>query len=227
MVDFGDPQQCIDGRYWSLGVTTALDPPICPAQLREDPVLSTRFSAVGLKALQGLPKRLSDEHAAAIDRLAGGLPEQRPPARLPRAGDPVDAWFGSLDIDPEKTFELAVYTSKYLWKRVGFPERPAIQQRLAQAGADRLLIPDLLAPGVVGEVKRLLSPDDGPAQIARYLERLARTRPDEGPWRGILIHGDELSQTVRQRLDDMNLAVEVWSIAPATVRSWKAVREYP
>ena len=228
VVDFGDPKLHVNSRWRSWGVSTQLERRIPPVALRSDPVLAKRFSAQGMKSLQGLPKRLSQEEAAALDRLAGGLPAQRLPGRLPRAGEPVDDWFGSIDLDPEKTFELAVHTSRYLWQRIGFPEAPVVQQRLpSRTPRDPILIFDLLASGVVGELKRSLSPENGPGQIERYLARLEQSRPADSPWRGKLIHGDEvLSAAVRQRLDRTTAPIEVWAVVPAKVRRWKAIRQY-
>lgn len=228
VVDFDDAHLRVNGRWRSWGVVTPLNPPIGAAELRDDPVLATRFSGNGLKALHGLPKQLPVEHGKAIEGLAHGLPDERLPNRAPHAGDPVDDWFGSVDIDPEKTFELAVHTSRRLWKRIGFPQRPAMQQRLAPTpDGDVLLIPDLIAPGVVGEVKRSLRPNDGPAQVARYLKRLNETRGADGPWRGILIHGGDLSPAVRQRLHGLRCDIQVWAVIRGKVREWKAVQQYP
>jgi hypothetical protein len=87
--------------------------------------------------------------------------------------------------------------------------------------------PDLLAPGVVGEVKRSLTPNNGPAQVERYLTCLEQTRPGDGPWRAKLIHAHEgLSAAVRQRLEQTSASIEVWAVLPARVRRWKAVRQY-
>jgi hypothetical protein len=188
VVDFGGQKLRVNHRWRAWGVTTLLEKPISPKQLRSDPVLARRFSRCGL---QGLSKRLTRREAAALDGLAGGLPEQRFPARAPGAGEPVEDWFGTIELDPEKTFELAVHTSPSLWRTIGFPSAPLIQQRLPGVGGKGLLIPDLLVPGVVGEVKRSLAPGNGPDQTERYLRRAARLYPEHGPWLGILIHGEE------------------------------------
>jgi len=227
VVDFDDPRLLVNNRYRSWGTLSLLERPISPEALRSDPVLGRRFVRPGSQALHGLSKGLSEQEGAAMDRLAGGLPAQCLPSRLPRVGEHVGDWFETLG-EPEKTFELAVYTSEELWRAIGFPEAPVMQQRLASvAKGDRLLIPDLLAPGVVGEVKRVLTAGNGPDQIARYLERLSQTRPGEGPWRGKLIHGSEhLSPAVRLRLDQTHAPVEVWAVLEANVFGWKAVCQY-
>jgi hypothetical protein len=145
VVDFGDPKLYVNSRWRSWGVTTMLDKPISPQMLQADPVLGPRFTPPGMKSLQGRPKRLSEEEGAALDRLAGGLPAQRLPQRLPRAGEPVEDWFGRIELDPEKTFETAVYMSKHLSKRIGFPEAPLVQQRL-RCGSGETLIPTCSLP---------------------------------------------------------------------------------
>jgi hypothetical protein len=227
VVDFDDPQLLENDRYRSWGTLSLIERPISPEALRSDPVLGWRFSRPGSYALQGLSKGLSEEEGAAMDRLAGGLPAQCLPQRLPRVGEYVGDWFEIFG-EPEKTFELAVYTSEDLWRAIGFPEPPVMQQRLASAAkGDRLLIPDLLAPGVVGEVKRVLREGDGPDQIARYLQRLSQTRPTDGPWRGKLIHGSEhLSPAVQLRLEQTRAPVDVWAVLEANVFGWNAVCQY-
>lgn len=227
VVDFDDPQLQVNGRWRSWGSLSLLERPISPDALRSDPVLARRFSRPGNHALQGSSKGLSEEEGAAIDRLAGGLPDQCLPQRPPRAGEYVGDWFRTFG-EPEKTFELAVYTSEHLWKAIGFPQTPVMQQRLTSiTNEDRTLIPDLFAPGVVGEVKRVLRKGDGPDQITEYLERLDRTRPEDGPWRGKLIHGGEhLSPALLLALRQTRIPVEVWAIVEANVFGWKAVCQY-
>ena len=179
-------------------------------------------------SMHAAAKHLDPDEAEAIDRLAGGLPPQRLPSRSPRAGEEVWSWFGGLNLDLEKTFELAVYGSKRLWKRIGFPTAPLLQQRLpATKTSDRIMIPDLLAPGVVGEVKRSIGPNNGPAQIEGYLERLEQTRTDQGPWSGRLIHAEKhVSPALRHRLERSGAPIEVWSVERQG-RRWKARQQYP
>ena len=80
--------------------------------------------------------------ADEIDRLAGGLPPHQTPS-----GDPTDAptdrWFGTIDIEPECIFELAVLATPRLWEKIGFASVPRPQVRISPR--DR---PDLLADGV-------------------------------------------------------------------------------
>jgi hypothetical protein len=224
VVDFSH-EQLHDGSRWrSWGRTTVLPVPVGRAALATVPALESRFFGRGAPSLQGGLLRLPEAEAHAIDRLAGGLPPRRPPQRPPRAGEPLHRWLGSLGIDPEKTFELAIHSSPRLWRRIGFPEAPIMQERLTSPG-EPPDVPDLYSPGVIGEVKRIVTAQDGPDQVARYLRRLTRDRPEHAPWRAVLIQGDgRLNPAAQRRLEDLDLPITVWAIINTGVRRWKAVR---
>jgi hypothetical protein len=106
--------------------------------------------------------------------------------------------------------ENLVIATRRVWNTMGFPCRPEAQKWIS--AQDR---PDLLAPGVVGEVKNRLRSDWGPAQIERYLNTLDRERPLEQPWRGVLIHSErEISSATLARLRQSADAhrITVWGV---------------
>ncbi len=220
VVDFAAPVVCVAGIYYAWGVTTRLAKPVDHDQLRTDPVLAERFFGGGRQWLQGRSKRLPVAIAEAIEKLAGPLPPQRTPS-----GDPAhaatDRWFGALDIDPESVFELAVFASRALSRRIGFPSAPIAQVRISPR--DR---PDLLSPGVVGEVKRRIVPKDI-AQLERYLDELERSDARDDGWRGVLIHAGELSPAITARADKSarSAQIEIWQLDPARRGRFKAVRQ--
>ena len=107
--------------------------------------------------------------------------------------------------------EAAAANQKHLWQALGFPVAPVRQQRLTSARR-----PDLLAPGVVGETKRVLRLHDGPAQIESYIEELDETRPEEGPWRGVRRQTvDQIDEHTADRIEKSR-DLEAWAITPTT-----------
>ena len=183
VVDFGEPTRRLrSGRYERWATATPLVPPISRAQLLADPMLAARLTGAGASALQGGPIRLTQEQGQAILRVAGGLPRANVPQDKPRKQDLDDEWdwVGEHDLPPEKLLEIEIADKPRLWKQLGFPTRPALQTRLPSGRR-----PDLLAPGIVGDVKRRVRANDGPAQIERYIDELAECRPNEAPWRGL------------------------------------------
>ena len=219
VVDFAAPVVRVAGIYYAWGVTTRLAKPVGHDQLRTDPVLAERFFGSGRHSLQGRAKRLPVDIARAIEKLAV-LPPQRTPSGDP-TNAPTDRWFGAMDIDPESVFELAVLASRKLWRKIGFPSAPIAQVRISPR--DR---PDLLSPGVVGEVKRRIVPKDI-AQLERYLDELERSRPRDDGWRGVLIHAGELSPAITARADKSarSAQIEIWQLEPARRGRFKAVRQ--
>jgi hypothetical protein len=220
VVDFVAPVVCVAGIYYAWGATTKLSAPLTHDRLRAVPVLADRFFGGGRHWLQGRAKRLPLEIAEAIEQLAGGLPPQRTPSGDPTHA-PTDRWFGAMDIDPESVFELAVLASRALWRKIGFPSAPIAQVRISPR--DR---PDLLSPGVVGEVKRrIVSKDVG--QLERYLDELELSRPRENGWRGVLIHAGELSPAITARADKSTRSaqIEIWQLEPARRGRFKAVHQ--
>jgi hypothetical protein len=220
VVDFAVPVVRVAGIYYAWGTTTMLTNPVDHDAIHRVELLEERFFGRGRYSLHGRAKRLQPRIAEAIDGLAGGLPPPRTPRGDPRDA-PTDRWFGSLNIDPESVFETAVLASPRLWRKIGFPSAPAPQQRIS--ARDR---PDLLAPGVVGEVKRRCIPKDI-GQLVRYLDELEESQPRSSGWRGVLIHAGELSPAVAARADQSprSTQIEIWRLEPARLRAYKAVRQ--
>lgn len=221
VVDFAAPVGvCADGIYYAWGATTMLPHPVDHHALRAVPLLAARFFGDGRYFLHGRAKRLAPDIAEAIDLLAGGLP-----APLTPSGDPTDAptdrWFGSMNIEPERIFELAVLATPRLWRKIGFPSAPVPQVPISPR--DR---PDLLADGVVGEVKRVVAPKDI-EQIERYLTELERSRPRADGWRAVLIHAGKLSPAVSARADQSTRSrqIEIWRLEEDIFHPFKAVRQ--
>ena len=183
-------------------------------------MFAERFLGGGRHWLQGRAKRLPVDIAEAIEKLAGVLPPQRTPSGDPTHA-PTDRWFGGMNIDPESVFELAVLASRALWRKIGFPSAPIAQERISPR--DR---PDLLSPGVVGEVKRRIVPKDM-GQLERYLDELERSRPRDDGWRGVLIHAGELSPAITARADKSarSAQIEIWQPEPTRRGRFKAVRQ--
>lgn len=226
VVDFSHHQMHGGTRWFAWGRSSMLTVPVGPEALRTVPELNERFFGRNRTSLQGGVLGLPEAEAAAIDQLAGGLPPQRLPQRPPQIGEPLHRWLGRIGIDPEKTFELAVHTSPLLWRELGFPEPPTMQVRLDSPGR-RTDIIDLYSPGIIGEVKRVVTARDGPDQVARYLARLNRERRELGPWRAVLIQGAErLNPAARQRLDELGLPIEVWAVTRGLHGHWKARQLY-
>jgi hypothetical protein len=229
VVDFAAPVGvCAYGIYYAWGATTMLKHPVDHTALRAVPLLNARFFGEGRHFLHGRAKRLAPDIglardiAKAIDRLAGGLPPQQTPS-----GDPTDAptdrWFGSLEIEPECVFELAVLATPKLWSDIGFPSAPIPQVQISPR--DR---PDLLADGVVGEVKRIIAPKDI-KQVERYLNELERSRARVDGWRAVLIHAGTLSPAVRASADESTRSrqIEIWRLEEGIFCPFEAVLQRP
>ncbi|MDQ3609951.1 MAG: hypothetical protein M3459_13805 [Actinomycetota bacterium] len=112
-----------------------------------------------------------------------------------------------------------ISTKRRLWRSLGFPERPTTQQWLPNG--KRL---DLIAPGVVADVKRRVYRNDGPAQIEGYVKELERTRPNDGPWRALLIQNvPTLNTAARERIEGSDIQIEAWTVLPGRGR-WSGWR---
>jgi hypothetical protein len=172
-------------------------------------VSAERFTKPGLSALQGSSIRLSKRHAEAIAELAGSLPPANPPQRSPNPrGETEIAWTGKHGLEPEKIIEDHIAGRRKLWETLGFPEAPRQQQQLPSRRR-----PDLLSPGVVGDVKRRIRANDGPAQIERYVAELEDTRPDDGPWRAVLVHSQpDLDEAARACITASKVDIAVWGL---------------
>lgn len=191
VVDFGDYRRGVRRGVYERWVRyTSLSPVSSRERVLVDPVLGLRFGPAGAKGLQGNAIRLTPTEAYASEVLAGGLPEQRLPSDRPYGDEDVIDWTGAEGLPVEVIIETAAATSRRVWRKLRFSERPRTQ--VSVPGAAR---PDLLAPGVVGDAKRRVRRDDGPAQIKRYLDALSKQQPQHAPWRGVLIqHADDLDR---------------------------------
>lgn len=192
-------------------------PPIDRDAVLADPVLGRRFGGRGASALQGNAIALTDDEGRAIDALAGGLPPLSPPLTEP-TDEP--GWLSDEPaLPPERIIEGVVSTKRRLWRSLGFPERPTTQQWLPNG--KRL---DLIAPGVVADVKRRVYRNDGPAQIEGYVKELERTRANDGPWRALLIQNvPTLNTAARERIEGSDIQIEVWTVLPGR-RRWSGWR---
>lgn len=220
VVDFGSEARTNSaGQYERWGRLTALDPPISVDQLVADPVVGSRFKKPRLSGLQGHAVRLTHDEGKAVNRLTNDLPAPDPPDDHPTGKEIEAIYSGKENLPPEKMIELLILEKKRLWRRLGFPERPT-----AQLGLENRKRPDLIAPGVVGDVKRRVRSNDGPGQVEGYVRELDRARPEEGPWRAILIHTvDDLDNAARQRIEASEVPIQVWCVVPGLLRKWKAV----
>lgn len=219
VVDFGEPlRRTRSGAYERWAVVSFLDSPVSIEAVRAHPVLARRFTGAGARALQGNPIRLTSEEGQAIQDVAGALPPLRMPAMTPRGREPEEEWTGNEGWPREELLEVVVSEERRLWRRLGFPEAPQRQRRLPSG-----LRPDLLAPGVVGDAKKRVGRHDGPAQVERYVAELSRIRPQEGPWRGVLIqHAPDLDDAAWERLEASPVEIAVWSLAQGKTGRWRA-----
>ena len=100
---------------------------------------------------------------------------------------------------------------------MGFRSAPRSGHRLRDGK-----YPDLMSDeGVVGEVKNVIGPNWGPAQLAGYIRQLRIEQPDIES-RGVLIHSAEkLCPPLGGALDACGEDITVWSVdesPPATQR---------
>jgi hypothetical protein len=110
-----------------------------------------------------------------------------------------------------------------LWDKIGFPSAPRPQVRISPH--DR---PDLLADGVVGEVKRQITPKDI-KQVERYLTELERSSPQVDGWRAVLIHAGELTPAVIAAAEESarSRQIEIWRLEEDIFHPFKAVCYWP
>lgn len=196
------------GVYERWGAFTALTSPVSREQVFVNRVLAQRFGGNGAKALQGNAITLTPAEAHAINLLAGGLPPTAPPTDSPGPNEEVIDWTTGENHPPEVVIEEAAANKPNVWRWLGFREQPQQQVHVPGAG-----YADLLAPGTVGEAKRRVRADDGPAQLERYLDALTRQRPGDGPWRGVLLQcAEDLDEPTLERLRAMRYAVSVYSV---------------
>lgn len=222
VVDFATSAVGHSGRFYAWGVGTELPRPVSNERLLT--ALDPRRGS-GFRWAQGGPRRLYEGEAERIADLAGGLPAPRAPDRVPTRRDAKVIWTGDANLPPEVLIEEIVASKVRVWRRLGFSEGPVRQ--VVISSEDR---PDLLAPGVVGEVKNRIRADWGPGQMERYLKTLDRERPGDAPWRGVLIHGfPTLTTAARRRLDGSpeRKRIAVWSVEAAPIAGIRAKRLYP
>jgi hypothetical protein len=197
VVDFDSTAHAVGSRYYAWGAVTYLEPPISFDRLRASAVFAESRGR-DWRWIRGRPTRLSPEEGERIASLAEGLPPVRKPSRAPSRRDGVEIWPMTGGLPPEKALQDAVATTRRLWRHVGFPSAPEVERRISPR--DR---PDLIADGVVGEVKSRIGHAWGPAQLERYLYTLDRARPEHAPWRGVLLHGEpSLAPAALSRLAD-------------------------
>jgi hypothetical protein len=210
IVDFASQRSmAAAGVYEGWGRVQQLNPVIDRSAIASEPLLADRFLGARARGLQGSPKRLSPEEGAALARIAPALPSRALPVDEPTYDEEVIFWAGDTKGPPEAVLEHDIHTTRRLWKALGFPSAPLKQRRLPSGRR-----PDLIAPGVVADVKRRITRIDGPAQLENYLDELDVTRPGDGPWRGLLIHPHrELDKATRDRIANSSHAIEAWVIA--------------
>jgi hypothetical protein len=210
VVDFGQQRRLVAmGIYEGWGRIQQLEPPIDQDVVRRDPILTVRFFGRGASGLQGTPIRLSPEEGKAIARIAGGLPPQAFPVDEPTYDEEIVFWAGDDKGPPEAVLEHEIHARRRLWSALGFPSAPH-KQRCLPSGRR----PDLRAPGVVADVKRRVTRNDGPAQVEKYLEELDVESPENSPWRGLLVHQhDDLDKATRDRVVASTHQIEVWRVS--------------
>lgn len=210
VVDFATQRRAPAARaYEGWGRLQRLSPPIGPDTLASEPLLAERFLGRRARGLQGSPNRLSVEEGEAITRVAKHLPPRALPVDEPTYDEEIIFWAGDLKGPPEAVLEHDIRTTRRIWKALGFPSTP-LKQRCLPSGRR----PDLMASGIVADVKRRVSKIDGPAQVEGYLEELNATRPADGPWVGLLVHRhQDLDEATRERITASPYRLEVWAVS--------------
>jgi hypothetical protein len=213
-VDFAGHNRKAASIYYAWGAITYLQEPIDNDALRAAPVLRAAFSNRA-----GRSKRLTAEAASRLEALASGFPRQRFPSRDPTKQDDLDIWLGADGREPEFLIQQDVIADKSVWRKMGFGSAPRSGHRL-QNGT----YPDLMSDdGIVGEVKNVIGPNWGPAQLSGYIRQLRIEQPDI-EWRGVLIHSAEtLSPAARKALDACGEDITVWSVDELP----RATQQYP
>jgi hypothetical protein len=219
VVDFAGHNRKAGSIYYAWGAVTYLPKPVDQAAIASDVILRDAFSN-----RQGRAKHLAHEAAVKLDELADGLPKQRAPADEPDENAELELWIGARGRAPEFLIHDEVETTRRLWRHIGFKEAPRRGHRLKNGQ-----YPDLYSPeGVVGEVKNVIGPNWGPAQLRGYMRQLDSEEPEKDPWRGVLIHGGEtLSPASRLALRAFGGDVTVWSIQPRKWRGSRAHKQFP
>jgi hypothetical protein len=197
------------GFYEGWGSVARLPKPVSRERLLADPRTRRRFDERGIHGLQGLPIKLGGTLSSAIGNLASGLSASKIPLDEPDYDEEHILWAGLHGLTPEAHIEAAVASKRRLWKRLGFPEAPARQRVLGQAGRV-----DLIAGDVVGEAKRAVTLRDGPGQIERYLRHLVEVegrRPSK--LRGVLLQcAGSASNAVLERIEQSEFRIELWTV---------------
>jgi hypothetical protein len=209
VVDFAEQRRSPAARVFEgWGRVHILDPVVDYETVVSEPVLANKLSG-RTHGMRGSPKRLTPAQGRAIARLTR-LPPHAIPTDEPNYDEEVVFWADDDRGPPEAQLEDWIHTKRRLWERLGFPSRPHKQRRLPSG-----LRPDLRSPGLVADVKRLITRGDGPAQLEGYIAELDLVEPNHAPWKGLLIHAhDWLDEATTERLDASPYAnrIQAWAV---------------
>ena len=70
-----------------------------------------------------------------------------------------------------------------------------------------------------------MGPHGGPEQIEDYINELEAVRPQDGPWRGVLLQTvDHMDANTERRIAESHHEIEAWAIIRAPTGDWSARR---
>ncbi len=210
-----------EGIYEGWGSFVPFPTPVSRRQLLGDVRTTTRFGERGIKALQGLAIRLTDEESQAIVEMLGGLDPTPLPLADPDYDADVYAFFRRNVLPAEKITENAICRLPQLWHQMGLNHPP--KQQVCWGSVGRL---DLLSGKTVIEVKKSVTTEFGPDQIERYLGSLIeKKRLDPADVRGILVQKEsQVALGLRKRLEESPYPLELWSVDTDEDGEWEAIR---
>jgi hypothetical protein len=207
------------GVYEGWGQFDPFPEPISRDNLLACGATTYRFGKTGIRALQGTAIRLSEAEAEAIVGLLGGLNPTELPWDEPDEFAQLIPWTRANGLPAEKFAEDEIRRNRRIWRQLGLPQRPRQQVTLQQVGRA-----DLVSCNTIIEVKKVVSLDNGPAQIERYLGYLAESL-GVGPdgVRGILVQKNSwATQALKERLADSEFPLELWSLDRDSDWKWQA-----
>ena len=210
-----------EGIYEGWGSYAPFPTPVSRRQLLGDVRTATRFGERGIKALQGLAIRLTDEESQAIVEMLGGLDPTPLPLADPDYDADVYAYFRRNNLPAEKITENAICQLPHLWHQMSLKHPP--KQQVCWGSVGRL---DLLSGKTVIEVKKSVTTEFGPDQIERYLGFLIeRNRLGSTDVRGILVQkGSQVAPGLKRRLEKSPFPLELWSVDSDEDGEWEAIR---